>query len=52
LLLRLIEAGAEAIEPDGPDPVTESLDAIADELAASPSVNVGRSLIATGAWEW
>lgn len=44
-------AMVEFLERQGEDPVTATLDALADELAMS-SPNVGKGLIDSGSWQW
>lgn len=36
----------------GDDPVTEALNALADDFAAGETPNPGRALIASGQWQW
>ncbi|MFT4165953.1 MAG: ribbon-helix-helix domain-containing protein [Microlunatus sp.] len=40
------------LQSQGDDPVTATLDELADELAQTSAPNAGRALIAAGAWEW
>ncbi|MGL5810031.1 MAG: hypothetical protein ACRCYQ_08810 [Nocardioides sp.] len=43
---------SEFLQGQGEDPVTAALDRLAESSDASPSPNVGRSLIDQGSWEW
>lgn len=45
-------AVSEFLERTGDDPVTEALNALADDQDPAPSVELPRELIERGDWEW
>lgn len=42
----------EFLEGQGEDPVTATLDSLADSVEPPPNAAAGRALIDAGAWEW
>lgn len=46
------DAVEEYLNRLGGDPVTEALNALADEFANDDTPNPGRVLIASGQWQW
>ncbi|MCI1746953.1 MAG: hypothetical protein LKI24_01865 [Acidipropionibacterium sp.] len=45
-------AVTEFLAGQGADPVTQALDALADELPSETAPAAGRALIDSGAWQW
>ena len=43
---------SEYLADTQPDPITEALNRVADELAAESTPNIGRAIIEAGDWEW